>query len=516
MNLQLQQTKLLRLWQIIFAEGQPYQLKGLRHYVVGYYARDPKPLALIDYLAPFAPTFQSAKLNPVQAYLATFNAKRIAPKEMEGAEIKFRLVLTDVFQRTEEYIIQTAALIDFKNYPHSGLLDLYTHQSLRDCFEDYWRSKGKALSDNFPVVDIEEKRPLGFRYLHERFWAKQAYMDYQLMVGEYSENNLIDVANALHDCTEAYQLRLEVEQLVFGADYRYDLNSEVAKTNISPLLSLYKTIKIGLNSSDNREKETCANQVFILFEQQSSVLSYQEANEIFTNISNLISNMLRIDRMNDTHFARLHRLYTLAENIGVLWHKDGTLDWLAYKNVVTVSLIVNDLERAKTFTESQKKRLLQNTKTHRSNTEDAYQYNLAQIAFAEKRYFEVENLLRFRNDEYSLLSVNAEVLLLKTYYEQEIKELRGKYLQTDSRKSSFLLRLNQFKKRIKKEKALQITMYNNFLYYLDFLANLHCTYRIGTKIPEDALDTKTLFEEHTPTLEERWLRKKVAQCQATL
>ena len=35
MNLEISQTKLVKLWQIIFAEGQIYSLKEIRCYVMG-------------------------------------------------------------------------------------------------------------------------------------------------------------------------------------------------------------------------------------------------------------------------------------------------------------------------------------------------------------------------------------------------------------------------------------------------------------------------------------------------
>ena len=180
---------------------------------------------------------------------------------------------------------------------------------------------------------------------------------------------------------------------------------------------------------------------------------------------------------------------------------------MQYKNSVTVALIVGDVDFAKHFTEKYKTKLVNIVQKHRTNSDEMYHYNKAQIAFYEKKYAEVERFLRFNETPHSILSLDAEILLLKAYFEQELIERRGMYLCTEQHTSSFAIRLAHFKQHIGREKDAQITMHTNFILIMEAIVQLYATYKIGWKIPENL--TINLIKQHTPTVEERWLRKKL-------
>ncbi len=519
MNLQISQTKLIKIWQIIFAEGQPYTLKALRHYITGCYARDPKPLLLFDCIAKYAPEFQHEKLNSTNAYLVAFTAKRLAPKEIEAAETKLKLVLSELFQRTEEYIVQANALLNMQHSPNISLLELYSQPQLKTCFDDYWRKAQTLIQFDAKSTTKHEQGQNGyFRQLYERYWALQIHQDYCLQMGYLERLDFETLGTALRDFTSCCVLRFQLETDAYSSNYRLD-DSEVGMTkydipleiqaNDPPLLALLRCFTRSLHSPILAEKEESINIAINLLHENYRLFSQSELIELFSMAANCIASLIHTNRFYTYYYAKLHDLYKLKEEIGLLLKPHGTLALMQYKNSVTVALIVGDVEFAKRFTEKYKDNLVNIVQKHRTNADEMYQYNNAQIAFYEKRYLDVEKLLRFNETQHTILSLDAEILILKSYFEQELLEFRGKLIETPTRKSSFLLRLQQFEQRISREKAANITMYKNFHHLLTSIASLYKTYRIGTQIELEDNFEEALFAEFQPTLEERWLRTKI-------
>jgi hypothetical protein len=287
---------------------------------------------------------------------------------------------------------------------------------------------------------------------------------------------------------------------------KHDIVLEVLPTD-PPLLAIYKNITLSLNTENWREKEDSTTQALYLLETHQLLFNTHERADIFSLVANCINDLLKHNRFNDDYYKILLKLYKLRETGGVLLNPDGTIGLMNFKNIVTVALTVNEMAFAKQFAATYHNKLPQLTVQQRTDAQEIHRYNLANIAFFEKKYTEVEQLLRFNEAQNSILSLDTEVLILKAYFEQDLQTLHGKYLTTPERPSSFLLRLQQFEQRVSREKAANSTIYQNFVQILLAFAEIYTHQRIGTKItlPEDFIST--LFQNHTPTLEERWLRK---------
>ncbi|MEY4927178.1 MAG: hypothetical protein RI894_1614 [Bacteroidota bacterium] len=522
MNLQISQTKLVKVWQIIFAEGQPYTLKALRYYTAGCYPRDPKPLLLFDFIGKYAPDFQHEKLNSTAAYLVTFAAKRLAPKEYEAAETKLKLTLSELFQRTEEYIVQANALLNMQHYPSIPLLELYTQPQLKTCFDDYWR-KAQTLvqpAATAAAAKYAQGQSGNFRQLNERYLALQIHQDYCLQMGYMERLDFETLGTALRDFTSCYVLRFQLEADAFSSNYRlddravgmtkYDIPVEI-QANDPPLLALLRAFTRSVNSPVLHEKEESATAAVALLQQNYTLFSQTELIELFSMAANCIGSLIQANRFNTDYYKKLHDLYKLKDEIGLFLQPHGSISLMQYKNSVTVALMVGDADFAKHFTEKYKDKLVNIVQKHRTNADEMYQYNKAQLAFYEKRYLDVEKLLRFNETQHTILGLDAEILILKAYFNQELMEFKGKYIETNVRKSSFLLRLQQFEQRLLREKTANTMMYKNFTQLLAIIANGYKTHRIGLKIEMPETWLEDLFVNHAPTLEERWLRSKAQE-----
>ena len=509
MNLQLANTKLIKLWQIIFADGQIYSIKALRHDLVGSYPRDNKPLLLFDYLAQYAPQFAAPKLSATQAYLATFRAKRLAPKDAAAAETQLKLVISAVFACTEAYIVQANALQSMAHYPNAALLELYAQPALKNCFEAYWR---KAA----PLLDAPtDAQTQGFRYLYERFIAQKIHTDYCLQMQYYDRLEPQKQAIALRDCVSAHILQYRIDAQTFGIDYnansddslmsKHDIPIEVSPTD-PPILAIYRQLTRSLNSDDLAEKEENARAALVALKLHHALFAPKERIDLFSLLGNCIGDLIKRDRFNDAYFELLTQVYQLRETTQTLLQADGSLSIMLYKNVVTVALIARQIDFARTFTEKYRHNLVQINQQHRIDAQEMYQYNLANIAFAAQDYGEVEVLLRFNEAQHSILGLDAQILVLKAYFAQDMRTLQGKYLETPERVSSFLLRLRQFEHYLFREKSANITLYQHFAAILSAIAAVYLTQRIGTRIILAPTWVAELFGAHTPTIEERWLR----------
>ncbi|MEY4927183.1 MAG: hypothetical protein RI894_1619, partial [Bacteroidota bacterium] len=217
------------------------------------------------------------------------------------------------------------------------------------------------------------------------------------------------------------------------------------------------------------------------------------------------------NRFNDDYYKILFKLYKLREAGAVLLNADGNIGLMNFKNIVTVALTVREIAFAKQFTADYQPKLPTLTAQQRTDAQEVYRYNLAHIAFFEKRYAEVETLLRFNDTHHSILYLDIEVLILKAYYEQELVNLHGKLIETLTRPSSFILRLKQFENRLSHEKTANIRLYENFAQILTIIASLYKKHRIGTKIDLPETWVEHLFAKHAPTWEERWLRSKTQE-----
>ncbi|MEY4927927.1 MAG: hypothetical protein RI894_2363 [Bacteroidota bacterium] len=512
MNFHFDQSKLLKIWQNIFTDEQFFREAGLRHYLVGYYPRDTKPIDLFDFLIKYAPSFANPKLTPTAAYCHVFKAKRLAPKEYDDAAKKLGKLVSELFLRTEEYIVQATAIQNMAQYPSDALLELYAQPALKSCFEDYWRK----IQPN--ITNTEHTENQGFKFLAKRATAHQTYINYCIQMQYYERLNFELLETVLHDTINAQLLYFQNSIDVFEINYRSKAN--VNRSNVynldllpqptdPPLVALYRNLTRCLKSTDVTEKENTIEQFLILFAKYQDRFSINERFDMFNLASNCIIALTKLDRFNDHYFNLLFQLYRLRETSNCMLNNEGAMESVLYQNVVTIALLVGEIAFAKQFTTDYNEKQVSITLQQRTNAKELFQYNLGNIAFYEKRYNEVEKLLRFNETQHNILNLHAEILILKTYFEQDMLLLCGKYIETAERTSGFLLRLKQFENRISREKAVNITLYQNFSTILGTIAAWYKTTRIGLTVDFSADATEQLFTKNSPTFEERWLRAKI-------
>ncbi len=510
-EMNLSESKLIRIWRVVFTPESSYKLSEFRAYVQNAHIKDLKPGRLLEFLSDFAPDFANERrMTFTQAYLHTFQAKRIV--NQTKAETDLYAVLSVLYKHTENYIIQTAALHESRIRPNTTLLELYTHQSLKDCFEDYWRS-------TTPLREAPTER--GFKYLHNRFEIAQSYMDYQLAIESADKIDWQHIDTSLQQSVVAYQLQRFTSMYFYQIDFQATINTDNINDYINsilrynpaifetePLIKIYYTIVKALLTDELAKKADYCDEILALLRTNALLFSHIELQDIYTIASNIANSLLKENKRENKNVKRLHDIYHDMEANRVLLRKGQIIDLILYKNIVTVALAINESAYALDVTERYKQQFILATKQLRETAEAVYAYNRANIAFHKKEYEQVEELLRLLNpSQNTFLELDTEVLVLKAYFEQDLLALRGMYLETEDRKSSFILRLAQFKKRIAKENTVQVVIYTNLAFVLESIANIYTKYKIGWKIPVELFDS--IIEQNLPIVEERWLHEKI-------
>ncbi|MEY4927787.1 MAG: hypothetical protein RI894_2223, partial [Bacteroidota bacterium] len=462
----LLEAKLIRLWRVVFAPESIYKLTDFRAQVQGAHIKDLKPLRLAEFLSDFAPDFaHERRMTFAQAYLHTFQVKRVV--NQVKAETELYAVMSVVYKHTETYIIQTAALHESRIRPNTALLELYTHQSLKDCFEDYWRTTA-------PLRETPAER--GFKYLHNRFEIAQSYMDYQLAIEAADKIDWHHIDVSLEQSVVAYQLRRFASMYFYQIDFQASINTDTINNYINsilqydktvfetePLVSTYFQIVKALLTENMAEKANYCDAVLIILRDNAVLFSHGELHELYTITSNIANILLKENKMNNINLGRMYQIYRGLEENSVLLRKGQIMDLILYKNIVTISLGINEITYALEITERYKQQFVLATKQLRETADAVYAYNRANIAFHQKKYEEVENVLRLLNpSQNTFLELDTEVLILKAYFEQDLLDLRGKYIETPARPNSFLLRLEQFQQRVIREKSAHTNRYQHF------------------------------------------------------
>ncbi len=435
---------------------------------------------LLDFYLPFFKKEKPILLTKEQVWKAVF------PKKQYN-DIKFRRFNSDLSKLAEQFLAQ----ITFEKYPSKAsnhLLHIINERDIDKLFHTAQKS----------AINAQQK----WQYRNADFHYQQYKLEIELhSLAEKKERTTQNILPAVESLDIFYlseKLRLyctlltyknvmnvEDEILFINEIMEYLKNNDF--TNI-PAINIYY---LGVLTLLEPQKEENYYQFYNLLAQHSVRFPPEEARNLY-----IIAQNFCIKKVNagETNFLKeLLKLYKELINNKLIF-KDSLNDpevlspW-TYKNIITVSLRVGELDWALEFIENFKNHI---PETFRQN---AYIYNLSKYHFYLKNYDEVISLLINVDYQGVFYMLDAKSLLLKTYYET------GEDAPLTSLMDSFKVLLN----RKKTVSANYRKIYKNLIKFTKKLR----TVRDGGKLSVETLEKQLEAEKQVADIS--WLREKIAE-----
>ena len=178
----------------------------------------------------------------------------------------------------------------------------------------------------------------------------------------------------------------------------------------------------------------------ILLETQSANFRQKELQTLFIHSMNYCIDT-KINHGREDYYAELFALYRIALDQEIIYDK-GELNPNHYKNIITISLHIQELAWAENFIRDYTHRL------PKSDRENALNYNLAHVYFYQKRYDRVIELLREVEYQSITYLLGSRTLLMRTYFEQQENQALDSLIDSYS---IFLRRNRLISKEIKQQ-----------------------------------------------------------------
>lgn len=217
-----------------------------------------------------------------------------------------------------------------------------------------------------------------------------------------------------------------------------------------PLVRIYQDVVLCLTKPDEEEHFKI---LLKHLDQYESKMSKEDLRDCYHYAQNYCA--FKVNQGKTEYFQVFFGLFKSVVRLGILL-ENGQVSEGVFKNMVTVSLGVKEYEWAENFIREYAAYLPAGIR------ENAKNFNLASLYLQQQQYGKVIELLRGVEYNDVVYSLNAKLILLRTYY--ELKE----YLALDSLIDSFRIFLRRNKvisKTLKRE-------YNNFLNFVRKLSTL--------------------------------------------
>jgi len=325
-------------------------------------------------------------------------------KTKEYNDLQMRHLFTEVYELALNYI----SFSSFKNdrfQKSQYLLQHLNQPSLTKHFNHELKRTAKTLSSQI----IKDKD-----YYYQQFSIQQLISMHtsseQARTGNSNNQNLHKYLDAYYviqklmlACAELNNqlvVKNENDEQAFMPD-----NTLIEKCIDIPLVRIYNQLYHLLqNPNNNDEYDLLKN----IIETESKSLSKKDLKQLYSFLLNFC--VQRINHGNQQYLKELFLVYKNALEFELIFEQ-GVLSPWHYKNIVTISIRVSEIEWANWFTITYKSRLDKN------EADNAYLFNSAKLAFAAKDYKTAMVNLQQVNLSDLFYALDARVLLMKVYYE---------------------------------------------------------------------------------------------------
>lgn len=291
------------------------------------------------------------------------------------------------------------------------------------------------------------------------------------------------LARKLQLCCEIFNVRN-----VLSVDYKVFLLEEILRHlenrsyEDTPVIRIYYRILMTLLESDREEHFASLRELLLLHD---ASFSRQELREMYQYVLNYC-----IKKINTGH---VHYQRTLFEIYQVILANDvllseGHLSQWDYKNIVTISLRLQEFDWAGQFIAQYKSRLPARER------ENAYIYNMAFLHFHRGEYSKTLQLLQKVEFTDLYYQLDSRVILLKIYFELDDTE-------------TFFYHAAAFKTFLRRNKLVSDYQRTIYLNLVKFTSHL---FRAGTSKTRLA-QLKQKVNENRQVADLAWLLKKVEE-----
>jgi hypothetical protein len=415
---------------------------------------------LFKILAKHYPDFPEEQLERKKVFLKIFKGENFN-------ENKFFKLQTELIKVFEKFIVSyryskdnVSQLFDLLCFYQQKNLDKYFQICHRELLEMINNMPESTLK-NWYIFKTEEQIVIFNQKLTERKTDYQAVFD------------------ALINLTDSEKLRWK----------------NIASTNLFPFENSYvsNSMLFMIHSQlDELVKNNNEDRFIEIFQWSAKHLRKFEK-EYAREVLNVLLNVT-IKKINSgelSFYRHSFNIYNLFLQLGILTDPNGYVTVATYKNYITTALKLKELDIAKEFLEQQKHML------DPTFVEEVYAFNKANIAFEERQFEQVSDLIIQINFKDIFYKLNAKRLLVKAYF--EMSQMNDTYFEL------YYNTLNAFKKYIYTIEGIPLVYIEANKNFVNFTA------RIGNLTPENKLQKLKILNEVQSTLrlaEREWLMEK--------
>ncbi len=487
-------SKLLVFIQTLSTE----ELKSFGQFVQSpYFNSNKKVVQLYQYIRKSAPNFEAKRLERQKAFKHLFPGQAFK-------EIKLQQLMSEIVKLLEKFWVQE----DFKQATTQQQL-LLTKNFRQKKLNPYWEKNQQALATLLQEKNKNNK--VGDTHYYQFQLAVELHENIETAEQRNKEPNLQNVSDNLDQYYFINKLKYYCKALNYqrfkSVNYDFTLIEEVlqevakgqTKTGEkwldNPTIAIYYYGVQTLLKPQNEETATIHfKPLKQLLKKHAPYFPRQEIQNMFVLARNFC--IKQINSGNRNYLAEVFDLYKIEIDQKLIL-EEGKLSASTYKNITTVALSLEKFVWLEAFIYDYKWAV---------NT-DTFNFTLAQLRFAQKKYVEVLQLLQDADCEEILLLLANKALLLKTYFELSL-DPQNEFIYED-KLENFLVSFTTFLHRKKDTLPKHYIFYLNFAKMVkDMIKATH--YNVEKDMSKLQVLSKKLTSI-TKMTEKPWLRKKMKE-----
>lgn len=395
---------------------------------------DNATIRLFDYIYAIYPNLQSTKLTKEAVHTALFPDKKFDEKRVLNT-------MSDLLSWTEEFIAFYASRNNKVNNSFH-LLQYYLEHDLNKQFESLYKELHETI----------EQTPEDMTTLIFSYQLEMLNVSYQLKYDKRS-SNYQNSYNALNNLIHSEQKKLDN---LFLVNLYTDIDRNIIDSKIAEIHS-------AINKLLNHEDATIDDYTVT----KNKLLKHAHSiakDELLTAIVIVVNYCIdKINRKQSHYNQELIFWYDCMIENNCILDINGTISSAIVKNYITISIRLNDIQKAASFLEKYAEYLEEREK------EDVYNYNKANLLFYKNKYEDALVLLTTAKYKDIFYKLSAKRLNIKIYFALVAHQEKVYVDVLDSA-------LNAFKKYIYTTKEITEnirTRNKSFYKYAARLSNLH-------------------------------------------
>ena len=479
----MQESKLIKNLKLLTA----WELNHFQDFIHSpFFNKHTKVRELVDHICAQAPEFEGPELDRKKVFSMLF-------PDTEYREQRFK----DLLSQTVKLFKSFLAFYELRNNDFrigTALLDAYRDRSMEAEYQKQYKTLGKHV----------RKREEKLQEIHlKELELRESFITWQNSRSSRSIEDSMQLASDQLDTFYLFsKLKYGVEmanrQGVVAQEFNTGLLAPVLEhlekhpdiADQHPEIRIYQLIYCTFTAEDPDPE---FQQLMAVLQANSNSFPRPEVREMYGYASNFC---IRQANKGKRHYlGTLFELYKWALAQGAVYQSDGWLLQWDYKNIVSASLKVGEVEWCRQFIEEYRDRIAPEFR------ENAFTYNLASFHFEQKDYGTALRMLQAVEFSDVFYALGSRVILLKSYYEM------GDLDALSSLCDAFKIYL----KRNKTLSRLQFNIYFNLVSFAKKIADLRRKIDLesgrdhGQRI--DALRQK--IKEKGSTAQAPWLLEKL-------